>query len=1340
MQASAPCPLGLETDADQCESHLQPAPQVLINAERIHPVCIEQTILNANSNSSSGIHSAFLATAQIRIHQQGQLSDNVKVLCDPGAQIDIISSTCARRLGLRFDKTSIIAEGVNGKFQSTGVAAVGVCARNKSVVLVSSQLHIIPNLRMTLPSQRMLKTSNGLELADPSYNIPSRVELILAAGTCAALLIESTKPARQPCGSIALCTRLGWILFGPNQQQDTMYVQTTSAVEAASSNSSLDVLLQRFWECEDLQATRHETADEKLCEEHFRRTHYRDSDGRFVVKLPIKENSNLLGSSFEIARKRFLQLERRLQADEKVRAKYIMFMRELLHLGHMRKCTKPPLENALVYHIPHHCVLKKFRVVFDASCKSITGLSLNDIQHAGARLQDDLVKIILRFRTFPVAITADIVKMFRQVKVDATDWDMQRVFWRETPQDPLLEYWITVVIYGETSSSFNAVRAMQQAGQDNSAKYPIAANAIANHFYMDDLLTGAENAIAARALCKELTASLRSGGFELDKWASNARNELQLNGQDEVDLSSDDSSVLGLLWNTQTDVLRFKFQQMIPPTNITKRTVVSAIAKLFDPIGLLAPIIVRGKSLIQDLWRIRIDWDEPMPADFVQRWIEYNDSLSIIEQITVPRWLNTRNGSEIQLHGFADASSIAYGATIYIRVIAPNGEPSCFLLGCKTRIAPVKTITIPRLELCAAELLARYMLYVRSVLTSLANIQVTFWTDSEVVLFWIKKLPCTLKTFVANRVSSIQEATAGSNWRHVASRDNPADIASRGSSAVELKDCRLWWEGPHWLSKPEMYWPPIKSFISLVSEQQALEASTPVTAVVARIEFLRVCNEDMLHRFSTLQAILRITSYIRRFAFNTRVGQAERRNGVPSPQERDEALTFWISCSQQEHFRVEIRACKRGECIPNISKIKTLTPFVGSGDILRVGGRLQNSLLPYDAQHPIILPGRCRLAELLVREAHFRTLHGGAQMCIQYLRQRFWLINMRQVVKSCINRCTTCVRHRQYTAQQLMGNLPDCRTQPSRAFKNSGVDYAGPITIKARTGRSHSTAKGYIALFVCLVTRAVHLEAVSDLTVGAFMAAFHRFVSRRGQCALLMSDNSTTFVGADNAMRRISHLWDGQLLAQTLAETGTEWRFITPAAPHQGGIWEAGIKSVKHHLRRVMGCQIFTFETLATVLARIEACLNSRPLMALSDDHSDLTALTPAHFLIGEPLVQPLSRDLSEVPENRLKLWCLVQKMTQDFWNRWNEEYLLTMQCRRKWFRAKPNLEIGDLVLISNENQPPAMWAMGRIISVSVGQDGLTRSCRVRTATTQLDRPVQKLCLLPVRSEIDGQS
>lgn len=1272
-----------------------------------------------------------LATAQVRMFQHGRYSTNIRALCDTGAQVDVISTACAQRLSLRFEKTDVQLHGVDSPrvIHATGIATVGICARNCSEVLTTTKLLLVPGLGMTLPSTlSALPIAGNLELADPTYREPGTVELILGAGTWAALFTES-KPIRQPDGRIALNTRLGWIAFGPAVQHNATQLQVSTIL--ADPAEGLDAILVRFWECGEINEQRRPTADELWCEQHFQRTCHRDASGRYVIRLPLKQAGPRLGSSREIAKKRFLLLERRLSNDADLRAKYVAFMRELVQLNHMQKCSRPPTRVDRVFHIPHHAVTKKFRVVFDASCRSNSGTSLNEIQHAGARLQDDLVQIIMRFRQFPVAITADVVKMFRQVRVDEQDWDLQRIFWRESPQDPLEEYWITVVIYGETSSSFNAVRAMQQAGRDHSAQYPNAAQAIAHHFYMDDLLSGAENASAARALCAELTSSLGAGGFELDKWASNSQEVTRPSNKSEVKLSTDESSVLGLAWCPTQDVLRFKCRPIEIPSIITKRTIISNIAKLFDPIGLLAPIIVVGKCLIQDLWRAGQGWDEPVTEILARRWISYNDSLQATSAIEVPRWLRTMQNSDLQLHGFADASTIAFGAVIYLRAERADGTVSCTLLSCKTRIAPVKPVTVPRLELCAAELLSRHMRYVRRVFKT-PSAQVRFWTDSEIVLCWIRKSPITLKTFVANRVSSIQDATAGSKWSHVASRDNPADIASRGATATELQASSLWWNGPHWLSRPSDEWPPSKPFTSVVVEQAVLSEERPLPIVIARLELLQARGVDLLSKHSTLSNILRITSYVRRFVHNARVLPSERRAGLPTPAELDDALSYWSQRTQAEHFASEISALRRNGCVPSSSALKTLVPFLAAANVLRLGGRLQHSHLTYDEQHPMILPGKSRLTELLIRQSHFKTLHGGAQLCMQFLRHKFWIINMRQAVKSVINNCVTCTRQRRRSIAQRMGNLPDCRVQQCRAFQKSGVDYAGPITLKERTGRSRTTTKGYIALFVCLVTRAIHLEAVSDLTVGAFIAAFHRFVSRRGHCALLLSDNGRTFVGADNAMRRVSQTWSDRALAEQLSSAGTEWQFITPAAPHQGGIWEAGVKSTKHHLRRVMGNQVFTFEALATVLAQIEACLNSRPLTPLSDDPSDVNALTPGHFLIGEPLVQPLTKDLSDVPPNRLRLWSIVQRTTQAFWKRWHEEYLTTMQQRRKWFRAEPNIAVGDLVLLMNENMPPAKWLMARVIAIHTAEDGLVRSCTVRTATTELQRPVQKLCLLPV--------
>ena len=354
---------------------------------------------------------------------------------------------------------------------------------------------------------------------------------------------------------------------------------------------------------------------------------------------------------------------------------------------------------------------------------------------------------------------------------------------------------------------------------------------------------------------------------------------------------------------------------------------------------------------------------------------------------------------------------------------------------------------------------------------------------------------------------------------------------------------------------------------------------------------------------------------------------------------------------------------------------------------------------------------------------------------INYLRTKYWLIDAKNQTKLVVRKCVVCVRHAAQTRAQLMGQLPSARVTPIRAFYRSGVDYAGPIQIRTSKGRGHRAYKGYICLFVCMATRAVHLEAVSDLTSQGFIAAFKRFVARRGHCADLFSDNGTNFVGAARELRSLFTQETSTLtmeIAKCLANNGTTWHFIPPHAPHFGGLWEAGIKSTKHHLRRVIGTATLTFEEISTLLYQIEACLNSRPLSQIGTNSQDPTPLTPGHFLIGEPLLLVPENNYETSSISSLKRWQLTQKMLQQFWRRWSSEYLSQFLHRYKWANKTPEPEIGDLVLVKEDGLPPAKWLLGRITSKHPGLDNITRVVTLNCKGVTFKRPVHKLCILPV--------
>ncbi|XP_063545735.1 uncharacterized protein LOC134753726 [Cydia strobilella] len=442
-----------------------------------------------------------------------------------------------------------------------------------------------------------------------------------------------------------------------------------------------------------------------------------------------------------------------------------------------------------------------------------------------------------------------------------------------------------------------------------------------------------------------------------------------------------------------------------------------------------------------------------------------------------------------------------------------------------------------------------------------------------------------------------------------------------------------------------------------------------------------------------------------------------------------------IKTCQSAEFKNEIEEInKSGFISSKTSKIRSLTPFLENG-ILRVGGRLENASDLEIAKHPIILPYDSHLTKLIVADAHERTLHGDQRAMLNYLKSAYWIVRAKDLVKQHIHKCVRCIRHKAKIQTHLMGALPPARVTPGRAFIRSGVDYAGPINLRTSKGRGHHSYKGYVCLFICMVTKAIHLEVVSELTSRGFLEAFKRFTSRRGRCLEIYSDNGTNFVGVAKELKDLFNAQKSAIIqevAEGLALNGTTWHLIPPRSPNFGGLWEAGIKSTKYHIKRVIGESTLTFEEMATLLSQIEACLNSRPISVVPNDPNEPNPLTPGHFLIGEPLVTVPERNYECSNISTLKRWQLTQRMLQNFWRRWSNEYLTHYLQRYKWAHQVPEPNVGDVVLVKEDDLPPSKWLFGRIMQKHPGSDQLTRVVTIKCKNTLIKRPTSKLCVLPV--------
>ncbi|KAF6213740.1 hypothetical protein GE061_011462 [Apolygus lucorum] len=352
------------------------------------------------------------------------------------------------------------------------------------------------------------------------------------------------------------------------------------------------------------------------------------------------------------------------------------------------------------------------------------------------------------------------------------------------------------------------------------------------------------------------------------------------------------------------------------------------------------------------------------------------------------------------------------------------------------------------------------------------------------------------------------------------------------------------------------------------------------------------------------------------------------------------------------------------------------------------------------------------------------------------IQTRFWMPNLRRLVRKRNFMCLKCFKLNAKSRIPVMGDLPSYRVQAKRAFAHTGVDFAGPFAMRYSLKRKADVSKVYLCLFVCMETKALHLEAVTQLSTESFLATFDRFCSRRGLPQEMFSDCGSNFIGASNHLKDLHRWFQNQDTQRGINDYflkfGVKWNFNPALAPHFGGIWESGVRSVKRHMKTCAGNTPLTFEELSTLFAKFEAILNSRPICPLSSDPDASDYLSPGHFLVGGPLVALPERSILDRRENLLTRWQLVKRMYQQFWSRWRREYLQTLQRRPKWKNSTPNLQVGNLVLLKDSSSPMD-WPMGKVVATHPGTDGVVRVVTVQTSTSSFRRAVAKLVpLLPL--------
>ena len=1153
-----------------------------------------------------------------------------------------------------------------------------------------------PNYETLLKKHSYL---NGVQINDVDVNPHLPVHVVLGASEYAAIKTKTAPRVGSPGQPVAERTLLGWTIMSPGREVDTAPLLLTSSKSIDYDQlCSLDVL----------GLADSPVGDQREVYQEFKEQLTRSPEGWYETGLPWKGDHPELPTNKTGSVRRLQQLVKKLERDNNYTA-YNNVIQEQIEQGIVEVAPEVAVGNE--FYLPHKAVIRqqaessKLRVVYDASAKErVDQPSLNDCLHPGPPLQNLLWTVLVRARIHPVAITGDLQKAFLQIRIKEAERDALRFHWKPPEQSNIEVYRFTRVLFGLTSSPFLLGGVINQHLVSWEDRYPEFIDEIRKSLYVDDLISGGatvEEAQMKKSMAREI---FEDATFHLHKWHSN-ESELEDNneandGDDELSYAkqqlgttSSETKLLGLPWDKENDTLRIKFPQ-IETAKQTKRGVLSTLAKVYDPLGLVSPMTLSGKLIFRDISDEKLAWDTELPDPQQAAWNKWYTNLP--ESVTFPRTITPHQQpiQEVTLHAFGDASAKGVSSVVYA-VIKQKDGVATNIVTAKARLAK-RGLTIPRLELVAGHMAANLIVNVQQAVQPIITADLHCWLDSTVALFWILGTG-EHKQFVSNRVNKIRQHSS-ITWHHVPSLENPADLGSRGGSVV---DAPLWRYGPQWMADPDQWPPNITPKPSASSNAEAKITREVLAATVT----VRDAFDELLNKHEFWK-VMRIGAWAQRFIDNCKATAATRELGPLTTTEIEKHQTWWIRRVQRD--------AKTSPRFEQDQLQLNLQP--NQQRILECRGRLEG-------EYPIYLPDDHPFTSKLVHQAHLVTLHGGVGLTMGRLRERYWVPRLRRLVKKVRGKCWGCKRFRTKAFQSPPpGNLPRTRTSGSTPYQVIGVDFAGPIIYRTK---SKAEKKSYLALYGCSLTRGVFLDLLPSLSMEAFVISLKRFIARRGRPKLIYSDNGGTFKAAAKWLREAQK---SEKFNNYLAQHSITWQFNLSRAPWWGGQFERLIGLFKSAFYKTIGNATLRWSELEELVLDVEITLNNRPLSYLEDD-LQLPPLTP-NSMLNLNLNDLPNPEPHQIPDTDLRKRAkYLARCKEMVWNRWSKEYVraLREQHRRAGGVQTPHPKVGDVVIIRGDSKNRNHWKLGVVEELIQGRDGKTRGAKVKTSNGILERATQHL-------------
>ena len=1349
----------------------------------------------------------------------------INIMLDTGSSVNFVVNKVSRRLlniGSNSSNNSkpmnVIEENVTVAINSlegqqtmkTEIVGFRLTRPDDKVVkaFVVEKIHSYPRLNVSS------KVASQYNLDGPYPRPKGEVDLLL--GVVDTFRLLSGEHVTISNSLILLPTCYGYVPSGIQNLENFENVFQVDHAGFVTSTEALTKAMEKMWTMEKLpldETPSSLTKDEQIAVESIKeKMHFDAKTNRFVTGLLWRDKPDLI-NNYPSAKARLDNLLSKLRENPIMKKAYVDAMNEYINMNVVERVTDLNITDLVrrdVYFLPHRAVYDearlstKCRIVFDASAKSGNKRSLNDNLVCGPALQLSILAIEVRFRTKRFVLIGDIGKMFLQIKIREEDRDYLRFLWKDPDSKGPPEVWRwNSLIFGAADSPFQAIKAVKTLVADRLKEPGLTeldhkvCEILDQNTYVDDLTITADSCEEAFQLYKGVTSLLARANFQVKKWASNSPELLKRLDQNalapteavrEVDLHaseeniiSSDTTTLGIQWDPSRDLIHYsKCSKMAEENKNTMVSVASLLAKPFDPLGLLSPFILQARNILKQCHLLKMKWTDRLSEQLQKDWLTWVDQLQYLQEVQYERYVPL--GSSTRIVIFSDASEKGYGAVAYCHTQNPNGIWKSSILCARSRVAPNnRMLTIPKKELAACVVAAELAQFLHEEL-GIEKERIHLFSDSMICLFQLTKPLNVLTPFVSNRVEKIRNG--GFTFQYVNTKENPADICSRGCDLLDLNQ-DLWRYGPTWLTLPVENWPKGEVDFSNIDKSEGFRKThifsfhidaltTPLSHPVNKPkkvgdkkvwptvgELLGIGKTDRVpfeEYYSSYKMILQRTSWIffavRKWRSLLNHNKSETRQLIqPGQIDKQSALDFWIKITQKSAYSEEITKLENGAFIARSSKILQFNPFLDDKGILRVGGRLAYSNLSFEEKHPILLPKGHAFVRMIILHFHQENMHSGVDQTHFFLREKYWIVQARQLIRSLLSKCVKCRRITSRAMHPIMGNMPKGRTQLSHIeppWTHVGVDLTGAIQLKKVGRRTVTPEQAYIVLYTCMATRSIYLDLMLTNKTEDFLLSFKRLCGDVGTPQYLYSDQAGYFSRAKEELEESFENLNACM--KDLQEKGQiKWRMNASKAPHEAGVWERLVKTTKQTLLRVCRNSLFNYVEFLTILKETQALINDRPLVAASEDAIDV--ITPS-MLTGGKKLKPFREYFgdSELPGKTYakQRWQERSSQMDHLYDVWRKQYRDSLQRRAKWFTKQPNIRIGDLVVVHEEKVKRGYWKLARVIEILPSRDGSVRKVKISiprfkdngkaAAPLILERSVRQLCPLELTREEEEEN